>query len=175
MYYTLLDDLNFQLDYNAPNNAQFPVRNVPLSKYLPVIPGQSLKPFCGPGLPLPVLPRPILHPLTPWGTQVNPKTPTVVEWNYFIEQQVSQNMSIRVGYVGSHAYHNILTSMRTRFAPQDCTSPTDPLVPDVVLTHPIPQPLCEGGNAVFFRIEVHFGVLWVAQQYLACFLVYGGR
>src|SRR2546427_1085198 len=127
MYYTLLDDLNFQLDYNAPNNAQFQYRNVPLSKSLPVIPGQSLKPFCGPGLPLPVLPpTPSCTPLTPWGTQVNPKTPTVVEWNYFIEQQVSQNMSIRVGYVGSHAYHNIIDIDANSVAPQICASPTDP-------------------------------------------------
>jgi hypothetical protein len=127
MYYTLLDDLNFQLDYNAPFNSQFQYRNVPLSKYLPVIPGQSVKPFCGPGLPLPVLADPkSCTPLTPWGTQVNPKTPTVVEWNYFIEQQVSQNMSIRVGYVGSHAYHNIIDIDANSVAPQICTSPTDP-------------------------------------------------
>jgi hypothetical protein len=127
MYYTLLDDLNFQLDYNAPFNAQFQYRNVPLSKYLPVIPGQSLKPFCGPGLPLPVLaPAPSCTPVTPWGTQVNPKTPTALEWNYFIEQQVSQNMSIRVGYVGSHAYHNIIDIDANSVVPQICTSPTDP-------------------------------------------------
>src|SRR6266702_1131771 len=124
MYYTLLDDLNFQLDFNAPNNAQFQYRNVPLSKYLPVIPGQSLKPFCGPGLPLPVLaPLPSCTPLTPWGTQVNPKTPTAVEWNYFIEQQVSQNMSIRVGYVGSHAYHNVIDIDANSVAPQICSGP----------------------------------------------------
>ena len=128
MYYTLLDDLNFQLDFNAPNNAQFQYRNVPLSKYLPVIPGQSLKPFCGPGLPLPVLapaPSPTCTPLTPWGTQVNPKTPTAVEWNYFIEQQVSQNMSIRVGYVGSHAYHNVIDIDANSVAPQICPGPAN--------------------------------------------------
>src|SRR5207245_2702862 len=126
MYYTLLDDLNFQLDFNAPNNAQFQYRNVPLSKYLPVIPGQSLKPFCGPGLPLPVLaPAPSCTPLTPWGTQVDPKTPTAVEWNYFIEQQVSQNMSVRVGYVGSHAYHNVIDIDANSVAPQICPGPAN--------------------------------------------------
>jgi len=126
MYYTLLDDLNFQLDFNAPNNAQFQYRNVPLSNYLPVIPGQSLKPFCGPGLPLPVLaPAPSCTPLTPWGTQVDPKTPTAVEWNYFIEQQVSQNMSIRVGYVGSHAYHNVIDIDANSVAPQICPGPAN--------------------------------------------------
>src|SRR5207245_7117936 len=126
MYYTLLDDLNFQFDFNAPNNSQFQYRNVPLSSFLPIIPGKSLNPFCGPGLPLPVLgDLKSCTPLTPWGTQVNPKTPTALEWNYFIEQQVSQNMSIRVGYVGSHAYHNIIDIDANSVVPQTC-SPNDP-------------------------------------------------
>jgi hypothetical protein len=126
MYYTLLDDLNFQLDFNAPYNAQFQYRNVPLSRYLPIVPGNSLKPFCGPGLPLPVLaPVPSCTPLTPWGTQVNPKTPTAVEWNSFIEQQLTQNMSIRIGYVGSHAYHNVIDIDANSIAPQIC-SPVPP-------------------------------------------------
>jgi len=136
---------------NAPNNAQFQYRNVPLSKYLPVISRQSLKPFCGPGLPLPGSPRHHPAPPNPVGTQVNPKTPTVVEWNYFIEQQVSQNMSIRVGYVGSHAYHNIIDIDANSVAPQICTSPTTLVVARaVVLTHPIPQPLlCSRERSIF--------------------------
>jgi hypothetical protein len=127
MYYTLLDDLNFQLNYNAPYNAQFQFQNVPLLNYLPVTPGNSLKPFCGPGLTpsgsSPPPPPGSCTPITPWGTQVNPKTPTVVEWNYFIEQQLTQNMSIRVGYVGSHAYHNIIDIDANTIAPQICSDP----------------------------------------------------
>jgi len=126
MYYTLLDDLNFQLDFNAPNNAQFQYRNVPLALYLPIVPGNSLKPFCGPGLPLPVLaPAPSCTPLTPWGTQLDPKTPTAIEWNYSIERQVTQNISIRVGYVGSHAYHNVVDIDANAVATQIC-SPVPP-------------------------------------------------
>jgi hypothetical protein len=45
-----------------------------------------------------------------------------VEWNYFIEQQVSQNMSIRVGYVGSHAYHNIIDIDANSVVPQICSN-----------------------------------------------------
>jgi Carboxypeptidase regulatory-like domain len=125
MYYTLLDDLNFQLDFNAPNNSQFQYRNVPLSRYLPVFPGNSLKPFCGPGLAPPVLaPAVSCTPLTPWGTQVDPKTPTAVEWNLSVERQVAQNMSIRVGYLGSHAYHNVIDIDANAVFPQICSSPT---------------------------------------------------
>jgi hypothetical protein len=35
-------------------------------------------------------------------------------------------MSIRVGYVGSHAYHNVIDIDANSVAPQICTSPTDP-------------------------------------------------
>jgi hypothetical protein len=41
------------------------------------------------------------------GTQVNPQTPTVVSWNYSIEQQLARNTSLRVGYVGSHGIIDI--------------------------------------------------------------------
>jgi len=47
----------------------------------------------------------------------------VVEWNYFIEQRLTQNMSIRVGYVGSHAYHNIIDIDANTIAPQICSDP----------------------------------------------------
>lgn len=127
MYYTLLDDLNFQLDFNAPFNSQFQFQNVPLLNYLPVTPGNSLKPFCGPGLSLSTSSPPptsgFCTPLTPWGTQVDPKTPTAVEWNYFVEQQVTQNMSIRVGYLGSHAYHNIIDIDANTIVQQICSNP----------------------------------------------------
>jgi hypothetical protein len=127
IYYTLLDDLNFLLNYNAPYNAQFQFQNVPLLNYLPVSPGTSLKPFCGPGLPQsaspPAFPSASCTPITPWGTQVNPKTPTVVEWNYFIERQLTKNMSLRVGYVGSHAYHDVIDIDGNTIVPQTCSNP----------------------------------------------------
>ena len=158
MYYTLLDDLNFQLNYNAPFNAQFQFQNVPLLNYLPVTPGNSLKPFCGPGLTQsgssPPPPPGNCTPITPWGTQVNPKTPTVVEWNYFIEQQLTQNMSIRVGYVGSHAYHNIIDIDANTIAPQICSDPNGCLAgglrPTVGACPPAPGNSCVPQGTQYF-------------------------
>jgi len=127
IYYTLLDDLNFLLNYNAPYNAQFQFQNVPLLNYLPVTPGNSLKPFCGPGLPPsaspPAFPSAPSTPITPLGPQADPKTPTVVEWNYFVEQQLTKSMALRVGYVGSHAYHNIIDIDANTIVPQICSNP----------------------------------------------------
>src|SRR5260370_38935186 len=86
-----------------------------------------MRPFWGPGptrsVSSPPPPPGNCTPITPWGTQVNPKTPTVVEWNYFIEQQLTQNMSIRVGYVGAHAYHNIIDIDGKTTGHQICSDP----------------------------------------------------
>ena len=41
--------------------------------------------------------------------QANAKTPTVEEWNFSIQQQLSNSMALRVAYVGSHGYHSLLS------------------------------------------------------------------
>jgi hypothetical protein len=41
----------------------------------------------------------------PQGVQPNAQTPTVEEWNFRIEQQLSSNTVLRISYVGSHGYH----------------------------------------------------------------------
>jgi hypothetical protein len=120
MYYTLLDNLSFQTNFTPPFNTLFAIQNVSLFDSAlppPVVPGKPLPPFCGPGIPAPCT--------TPsaQGTQTNPKTPAVVEWNYSIEQQLTQNMSLRVGYVGSHGYHNIIDIDANTIAPQICSDP----------------------------------------------------
>jgi hypothetical protein len=41
--------------------------------------------------------------------QPNLKTPTVESWSLKVEQQLSANASLSVGYIGSHAYHELLS------------------------------------------------------------------
>ena len=57
------------------------------------------------------------------GVQVNGKTPTVISWNYSIEQQLNRNMSLRVGYVGSHGYHSIIDIDANTIPQQTCSDP----------------------------------------------------
>src|SRR5713101_4816433 len=88
MYYTLLDNLSFQMNFTAPFNTLFAIQNVSLFDSPlppPVVTGKPLPPFCGPGIPAPCTTPPAQ------GTQVNAKTPAVLEWNYSIEQQLTQN------------------------------------------------------------------------------------
>jgi hypothetical protein len=120
MYYTLLDNLSFQMNFTPPFNTLFSLQNVSLFDSAlppPVVPGKPLPPFCGPGIPAPCT--------TPsaQGTQVNPKTPAVVEWNYSIEQQLTRDIALRIGYVGSHGYHNIIDIDDNTIAPQTCSNP----------------------------------------------------
>jgi hypothetical protein len=120
MYYTLLDNLSFQGNFTPPFNTPFAIQNVSLFDSVlppPVVPGKSLPPFCGPEVP-----PPCTTP-TAQGTQINAKTPTVISWNYSMERQLTRNMSLRVGYVGSHGYHNIIDIDDNTIAPQICSNP----------------------------------------------------
>ena len=37
------------------------------------------------------------------------RTPTIESWSLKVEQQISSNTSVSVGYVGSHGYHELLS------------------------------------------------------------------
>jgi hypothetical protein len=122
MYYTLLDNLSFQMNFTAPFNTLFAFQNVSLFDSPlppPVVPGQLLPPFCSQRQGI------TARCTTPsaQGTQVNPQTPTVVEWNYSIEQQLTRNTSLRVAYVGSHGYHSIIDIDANTIPLQTCSDP----------------------------------------------------
>ncbi len=100
-YYSLIDDLSFLLNALPPANgsASYSGALLPL---LPVTPGVQPPPSCGPGVPTPCT------TFAPQGVQPNAQTPTVQEWNFRIEQQLSQSTVLRIAYVGSHGYHGLL-------------------------------------------------------------------
>ncbi len=101
-YYSLIDDLSFQLNSVPPANgsASYSGALLPL---LPVTPGVQPPPSCGPGVPTPCT------TYAPVGVQPDAKTPTVEEWNFRVEQQLTENTVLRVAYVGSHGYHGLVS------------------------------------------------------------------
>src|SRR5881296_35244 len=120
MYYSMLDNLSFQMNFTAPYNVLFAFNNLSLYDSPlppPVVPGSALPPFCAPGVPNPCT------LVQAQGVQLNAKTPTVVSWNYSIEQQLERNMSLRVAYVGSHGYHNIIDIDANTIPQQICNNP----------------------------------------------------
>src|SRR5579884_2768762 len=104
IYYSLLDNLSFRLDQNAPFNTTISLKNVALSS-LALAPGQAL---------------PSGGKISPAGVQPNLKTPTVESYTFRVDQKISASTSLSVGYVGSHGYHEILSVDANEPVPTIC-------------------------------------------------------
>jgi hypothetical protein len=95
MYNDLQDALGYRADQNAPFN---PVYSV----------GSATKPFPISSLPIdPTAPPPTAAKLVPGGVQPDMKTPTLISWSLRVQQEVTPNTSLTIGYVGSHGYHEL--------------------------------------------------------------------
>ena len=94
IYRSLLDNLDYRLDQTAPYNAVQSFKNISLAG-LHIVPGATL---------------PAGALISPSGVQPDAYTPTVLSYTFKIEQQLSPNTSLGVGYVGSHGYHEMLSA-----------------------------------------------------------------
>jgi hypothetical protein len=101
-YYSAIDALDFLLNALPPYNGSITFTGS-LPSILPITPNAPEPPSCGPGVPQPCT------TYAPYGVQANAKTPTVQEWNFTVEQQLGRNMALRLAYVGSFGYHELLS------------------------------------------------------------------
>ncbi|MBV9397440.1 MAG: TonB-dependent receptor [Bryobacterales bacterium] len=92
MYNDLQDALGYRTDQNAPFNPTYSVPSFPVAQ-LPV----------PPAAPIPSAAR-----LIPGGVQPDMQTPTLISWSFRIQQEITANTALTVGYLGSHGYHEIL-------------------------------------------------------------------
>jgi hypothetical protein len=115
-FYSLLDDEMYTYDVVSPFNSSIVFgQNAPFLSLVPLQPGPSSIPACGPAVT---------------GTCFKPaqkgrasnKPPVVEEWNLAIEQQILPNTSLRVAYVGSHAYDLPSNAPYDTIHPQICTN-----------------------------------------------------
>ncbi len=91
MYNDLQDALGYRADQNAPFNPTF---TTPLMvSQLPINPAG---------------PFPATAKLIPGGVQPDLQTPTLISYSLRIQQQLSPNTSLTVGYIGSHGYHELI-------------------------------------------------------------------
>lgn len=96
MYNDLQDALGYRTDQNAPFN---PVYSV----------GSATKPFPVSSLPIdPSAPPPSGAKLVPGGVQPDMKTPILISWSLRVQQQITPDTSLTLGYVGSHGYHELI-------------------------------------------------------------------
>jgi len=101
-YVSLIDDLAFLMNSLPPYNGSVTFTGA-LSSFLPITPNAPVPPSCGPGVPTPCT------TYAPQGVQPNAKTPTVEEWNFTIEHEIAARTTLRVAYVGSHGFHELLS------------------------------------------------------------------
>ena len=90
LYYALNDALDYRLDQVSPYNTVYAIKNIPFSTIAPGATYTTAK-------------------IVPSGVQPNLQTPTVESYTFKIEQHLSPNTLLSVGYIGSHGYHEILS------------------------------------------------------------------
>ncbi len=92
MYNELQDALGYRTDQNAPFNPTYSIAALPVSD-LPIDP---------------TAPVPAKALLVPGGVQPDMKMPTLISWSLRVQQELSPNTVLTVGYVGSHGYHEVI-------------------------------------------------------------------
>ena len=107
IYNELQDALGYRMDQNAPFNPTYAISSLPVANF-----------------PEPVSPVPASAKLAPGGVQPNLKPPTLISYSLRVEQELTPNTSLTVGYVGSHGYHEIIGLDANEPAPVIC--PTSP-------------------------------------------------
>jgi len=123
VYYSLLDNLSYRLDQNAPFNAVYAVKNIAFSSIAPDATYSGAR-------------------VVPSGVQPDLDTPAVESWSFKIERAISQNTSVSVGYVGSHGYHELLSADANLPTPTICpASPCPTGYPAGAIYYPTSAPL----------------------------------
>src|SRR5262249_40305936 len=100
-YYYLLDNLSYRLDQNPPFNTVRAVKGVTAAGTGHTLSVSNVSPttnYSALGFNDSVIPS---------GVNPNMKTPTVESYTLKIEQEILPNTVLGVGYVGSHAFHEI--------------------------------------------------------------------
>ena len=93
LYHGLLDTLDYRLDQTAPFNTAESIKSIAVS---------NLSFTAG-------VPPPPTAKVSPSNVQPDISTPAVITWSLRIEQEIAPHTSLTVGYVGFHAYHQILS------------------------------------------------------------------
>jgi hypothetical protein len=92
IYDDLQDALGYRTDQNAPFNPTYSLPNAAVSA-LPIATAA---------------PVPATAKLVPGGVQPDLRTPTLVSWSFRVQQELTANTALTLGYVGSHGYHELI-------------------------------------------------------------------
>ncbi len=113
MYDDLQDALGYRTDQNAPFNPTYTIgASATTITRIPINPAVA---------------PPTGALLVPGGVEPDMYTPTVITYSARIEQELSPNTSLSVGYVGSHGYHELIGADANAPIPVVCPATPCPL------------------------------------------------
>jgi hypothetical protein len=115
IHYSFMETPGFMLDKTYPFNPVTSFQNVLIPTVVPLVPGTKPLPPCSGSVPQPC------GTYGPWSMQSDLETPTVISWNFGIEQQLTASMALHLGYLGSRGYHGIIFADANSIAPARCT------------------------------------------------------
>src|SRR5262249_8442961 len=116
----LIDNLGIRLQPNPPTNAreqftpQVGLQNGLLGLY-PLQRGVALPPTCHNA---PIETGCSIY--SPAGVDPNLRTPTVQQWSLTVQRELTKNMMLEVGYVGSESYHTNISVNGNAASPLVC-------------------------------------------------------
>ncbi len=110
IYNDLQDALGYRTDQNAPFNPTYSLPNARIAQIQTLTGGLV----------------PATAKLVPGGVQPDLQTPTLISWSFRVQQQVSKDTVLNVGYVGSHGYHEVLGIDANEPVPVICPSAACP-------------------------------------------------
>ena len=129
MYDDLQDALGYRMDQNGPFNPTYSIASLPVAN-LPINPSAAV----------PATAKPL-----PAGVQPNMNTPTLISWSFRVEQELTSNTALTIGYVGSHGYHEIIGIDANESTPTICpASPCPATYPTVNSTSNPPVTIATG-------------------------------
>jgi Carboxypeptidase regulatory-like domain len=135
IYYDMLDWLLYFVDTTPPLNGAASYSNVSLFSIIPINTATPVLPPCSPGVA-----RKLCNTYLPKSIQSDYKIPTVISWNFSIEQQLAGSTGLRLAYVGSRNYHNWLTGDPNTIPEQTCSDPAGCLAGGINAAHTtVPQ------------------------------------
>ena len=111
IYNDLQDALGYRTDQNAPFNPTYSLPNAHTSQ-LPIVTSPAVPPTAK---------------LVPGGVQPDLQTPTLISWSLRVQQEITPNLALTVGYVGSHGYHELIGVDANEPFPVVCPDPACPV------------------------------------------------
>ncbi len=127
IYNELQDALGYRMDQNAPFNTTYSIAALPVS-----------------ALPLNPQAQPPANALIiPGGVQPDLKMPTLISYSLRVEQELTPNTALTVGYVGSHGYHELVGIDANQPVPTICPAAPCPSTyprtfPGALANSPVP-------------------------------------